>query len=579
MPAVARVLCDASGPDRTFDYLIPAPLIGRVAVGSIVRVDLHGRRIGGWVVALDPEDAHEIEHLLPLRRLSGHGPFPDVVKLAYWAAYRWAGRPSQFLRSASPPRAVPTIPEARLTSIVPEPRSPGTARLIGGHGGVLRLPPGSDVLPAVWSALVKGPVLLIAPGVDDVAILAGRLRRAGVTVAVLPDEWNRAAGGVDVSIGTRSAVFASVPSLGSIVVIDEHDERLQSESSPTWHAREVAIERARRAEIPAVLVSSVPTPEARHGRVLEAPERDREIAGWPRIVVVDPTVHDGPTRGRVSSELLAEVRNRDRRVLCITNTPGRSGLLACRQCRDLARCESCEATMVQHADGELGCRRCGGARPAVCASCGAGAFINLRPGAARIAKELEAASSRHVQLIERDASPHWDDAQATGGISDVFVGTEAVLHRVRSADTVVFLDIDSELFAPRFRAGQQVLSLAALAASVVGGRRANGLVIIQSSTPSHPLLMALAAADPGRAGEIETTLRQDLQLPPFGGLAIVEGAGAGEFVDSLPATVRVGGDAERRQVRAESASMLSDALSEGRRPSRGRLRVAVEPAR
>lgn len=578
LPAVARVLCDASGPPRTFDYLIPEAMADRVEIGSLVRVDLHGRRIGGWVVEVDPTDALDEDRLLPLRRITGTGPDRLIIDLATWAAHRWAGRPSQFLRTASPARAVTAVPPARYTSMNPEPRSPATSRLLDQGGGVLRLPPGADPLPAIWSCVTRGPTLVITPGVDDGSVLAGRIRRAGVSVGLWPDEWERAAGGVDVVVGARSAVFARVPNLASIIVLDEHDDRLQSEASPTWHAREVAVERARQLDVPVILISPVPTPEGRHERPLESPERQREIASWPEIVVVDPTDHDGPARGSVSSALLAEVRNPERRVLCVTNTPGRSALLACRQCRDLARCEHCDATMVLPTSGDLICRRCGSSRPPICASCGAGTFINLRAGAARMAREIGAATTRPVQLIDGDATPDWRPNQ-TGSPSDVIVGTEAVLYRVRTADTVVFLDIDAELFAPRFRAVQQVLGLIARAATVVGDRRRGGRIIIQSRQVDHPVLGHLAAADPGSIGELETSVRREFSLPPFGSLAFVEGAEAQAFAGSLPPSVLVGGNGDRIQVRASSPEVLADALASGQRPTRSRLRVAVEPAR
>lgn len=575
-PAVVRVLCDASGPDRAFDYLVPENAADDVAVGSLVRVDLHGRRIGGWVVAVDPVDALERDRLLPIRKVTGRGPSPEIVGLAEWSAHRWAGRRSQFLRSASPPRAVVSIPHARYSSLRPEPRSPATTRLIANGGGVLRLPPTSDVLPAIWSALAHGPTLVIVPGVDDAAVMAGRIRRAGVSVALLPEEWDRAAGGVDITVATRTGALATLATLGCIVVVDEHDERLQSESAPTWHARDVAIERGRRLGIPVVMISAVPTPEARRDSVIEAPDRQREVAGWPNIDIVDPTDHEGPARSRVSSALLAEIRDEGRRVLCVTNTTGRSALLACRSCRELTRCEICESVMAQTSDGDLACRRCGATRPPVCSECGSSAFVNLRPGAARLARELARATTRPVQLVEGDAVPDWSTGD---GIADVIVGTEAILHRVRSADTVVLLDIDAELFAPRFRAGQQVLALVAKAAQLVGNRGRGGRIIIQSAHPDHPLLMALGAADPGAAGEAESATRKAFGLPPFGGLAMIEGSGAGDFASSLPPSVRVGGEGDRLQVRAESASALSDALAKGLRPARGKLRVAVEPAR
>ena len=573
-PTIARVLCDRSGPDRAFDYRIPDSLVDRVSVGSIVRVSLHGRRIGGWIRDLDPPDASPADELLPLQHVSGVGPDHAICELAEWAAHRWAGRRSQFFRAASPLRVVSAIGRSSYSEMRPEPRSPATSKLLGNGGGVLRLPPTSDVLPSVWSCLERGPVLVIVPGIDDAAILHSRVSRAGVTTALLPQDWPRAAAGVDVTIGTRTAAFARLPELGSILIIDEFDERLQSESSPTWHAREVLAERACRAGLPLVLVSAVPTPEGLKDREVAAPSRAREVAGWPEIVVADLSEVDGPRVGRLASAVIEELRDPSRRVLCVINRTGTSRLLACKSCRELAICEECASVMSQPGDDELFCEKCGSHRPRLCSYCNGMSFLNLRPGTGRLVKEIAAAAGRGAVLVEGDVQPDW-----SAGQTDVLVGTEALLHRVTHADTVVFLDIDGEAFAPRFRAGEQVLGLLARAARIVGRKGDGGRLIMQTQEPDHGLIAALSRVDIGAAAEAERAHREELSLPPYGAMAVIEGGSAGEFVESLPKTVRIGGLGDRRQVRGPDAEMLADALAVGKRPAKGRLRVAVNPSR
>ena len=574
-PNIARVLCDRSGPDRAFDYRIPDDLSAKITIGSVVRIDLHGRKIGGWVKEFDPSDALPADELLPLRRVSGIGPDESVIELAEWSAQRWAGRRSQFFRAASPPRVVRSIGTATYSTLAPEPRSPATTRLLAHNGGVLRLPPTSDVLPSLWSCVERGPVLVVVPGVDDATILKSRVARAGVTTALLPHEWARSAAGVDVVIGTRTAVFARLPKLGSIMVIDEHDERLQSEASPTWHAREVAAERARRNDIPLILVSATPTPEALHKRVIEAPSREREIAGWPEIVVADLSNADSAPGGRLSSAVIEELRNPSRRVLCVVNRKGTSKLLACRSCRELATCERCDSVMSQPDDDLLSCAKCGSERPLTCLNCHGMSFSNLRPGTARLVKELAAAAGRPARVVDADTEPDWSSGPAV----EVLVGTEAVLHRVTHADTVVVLDIDSEVLAPRFRAGEQTLSLLTRAARLVGRKADGGRLVVQTRQIDHPLLASMSQVAPGDATEIERAQREQLVLPPYGAIAVIEGAGAAEFVQSLPDSVRVGGTGDRRQVRATNPEVLGRTLALGHRPAKGRLRVAVNPGR
>ncbi len=460
---VARVVPDVTGLDKEFDYLIPADLHASVEVGTIVRVELHGRRIGGWVRSISETDSgtsvdgRAVDQLKPIAKVTGRGPNSEIFELAEWASVRWAARRIRpFLVTAGPDRAIRALPPDRRTGMSPSPQSPATRSLLTAGGGVLRLPPRSDVMPAVLSVAACGPALVIVPEHTEATLLATRLRRAGLSVASMPGEWAAAAGGVDVVLGTRSAAWAPCPGLAAALVIDEHDEALQEERSPTWHARDVVVERCRRAGVPSVLVSPAPTlvsveQDAGPGGVVH-PSAARERAGWPNVVVVDRSDEDPWKRSLMTSALIERIRNPELTVVCVSNTTGRARVLACRSCRSLLRCEHCDAAVGLDDDGRLACRRCGAVRPQVCQECGASKFANLRPGVTRLREELEGAAARPVVSVTGA-----DDALLRA--ADIYVGTEAVLHRVRSADVVAFLEFDSEMLAPRFRASEQALAL------------------------------------------------------------------------------------------------------------------------
>lgn len=572
---IARVVPNVTGLDKRFDYAVPDDIA--VQVGDLVRVELHGRRIGGWVVQLDPPDAH-VEGLKPIVKWSSRGPSPELVELSAWAATRWAGRRRHFLRVASPDRNVTHTASARRTNSVVEPRSPASTSILqgggGGGGGVLRLPPTSDPMPAVLSAVAIGPTIAVVPSVDEAMLLAARLRRSSLTVALAPDDWAAAAGGVDVVVGSRSAAWAPCPDLAAVVIIDEHDEALQEEGSPTWHARDVMIERCRRAGVPLLLVSPCPTVTALEWGELTRPPHRRERDGWPIVDVIDRSDEEPWKRSLVTSELIRHLRDGERRVVCVSNTTGRAALLACRSCRELARCERCDAAVVQDDDGHLRCRRCGVERPPVCRACGAGRFANLRPGIARLREELEAAAARPVATV---TGKGWD------GPSDapVVVGTEAALHRVDRADTVAFLDFDRELLSPRYRSGEQAMALLVRAARLAGPRGRGGRVLVQTFLPEHDVVLAAQLADPGRMIEPERERRRMLQLPPYGAYAEISGTGADVFVASLelPDGVIVVGSDDEYVARAASWMSLGEVLSAGERPPGSRLRIAVDPPR
>jgi primosomal protein N' (replication factor Y) len=426
-------------------------------------------------------------------------------------------------------------------------------------------------MPTILAAVGRGPTLVVAPEHDVVALLATRLRRAGLSVAVVPEEWAAAAGGVDVVIGNRSAAWAPCPDLAAAVVLDEHDEALQDERTPSWHARDVVAERCRRSGVPFVLVSPIPTLSA----VVEYadttgvvhPPSARERAGWPRVTVVDRSDGDPWKRSLVTSELVVPLRDPAVTLVCVSNITGRARVLACRSCRTLIRCEQCDAAVGLDDDGRLRCRRCTAVRPAVCQACGASRFANLRPGVTRLREELEAAAARPVVAVTgSDTGP-----PARAG---VYIGTEAVLHRIAAADVVAFLEFDSEMLAPRFRASEQALAL------IVRAGRVAPAVMIQTFSPEHEVIAAAAAGDPARILDGERARRRLLGLPPFGALALVSGAGADQLVAQLPAGVEVGGDgADRFLVRAPDWTVLGRTLNAAERPPGSRIRIEVDPVR
>lgn len=573
----ATVLPDVTGLDKQFDYLVPDALAGVVSVGSMVRVPLHGRRVGGWVLRLGPPDPSvDQQRLLPIAAWSGHGPSVEVIELAVWVARRWAaGRLRPLLATASPHvrvRSLVAPPPGRRRQMPP--LAGGLSRLLHDGGGAMRVTPTTDLADLLDSVAIDGQLLVVHPSVEMARSLADRLRRSGRTVALLPADWALAASGAaDVVIGGRSAVWATVPSLGAMVVLDEHDEALQEERTPTWHARDVAIERARRAGVACALVSPAPTVTALHwsGRRWMRPGLDDERAGWPQIEIVDRRDEEPWRRSLLSGELIQWARRRDVRMVCVHNVPGRARLLACRGCRALLRCEQCGGAVSQGSDTTLTCRRCGLARPPVCQQCASSALAVVRPGVSRLRDELEAAAGRAVVAVTADSSDAWPS-----GSADLLVGTEAVLHRVRNADLVAFLDFDAELLAPRYRAGEQALALLIRAARLVGPLAGGGRVLVQTTMPDHEVLQAVLAADPGLFAKVDARARRELGLPPFGALAHVSGPGAATFCAQLQDGVAT--DPDGFLVRASTWPALADLLASVPRPAE-RVRIDVDPPR
>jgi primosomal protein N' (replication factor Y) len=423
----------------------------------------------------------------------------------------------------------------------------------------------------VIEAAQAGPTLVIHPAHGAARAIAARLRREGLRVALMPDEWASAAAGVDVVVGSRAAVWAPCPGLVAVVVLDEHDEALQEERTPTWHARDVAIERAHRMQAACVLVSPSPTVTALHwaGDRFARPPLGVEREGWPAVRIVDRNDEEPWKRSLVTSPLVEYLRDAQLRVVCVHNTAGRARLLACRSCRSLQRCERCGAAVAQDDARQFVCPRCAVQRPPVCQECGSSAMALVRRGVTRLREELEAAAGRPVVAV----------TGATGDVppADVYVGTEAVLHRVRGVDVVAFLDLDAELLAPRYRAAEQAMVLLVRAARLVGPRSRGGVLVVQTHLPHHEVLQSALLADPSRLATAETERRELLGLPPFRALAAVDGDDADEFAAATgmeTASTRTG-----VLLRADDWLELGHALADTPRPAGSRLRIEVDPPR
>jgi primosomal protein N' (replication factor Y) (superfamily II helicase) len=598
---IVRVLPDEPGINKTFDYRLPDHLAGSgtIRLGSIVRFPIHGRQLRGWITGIDVEPSTELERIKNISKVTGFGPPRELLSLSRWAAHRWWGRPASLLRTASPMRSIPMLPPLRPIGVdllpVPGPDEVSIAArtaLANPVATVVRIPPAADsfavVIEATRHAGEHG-VLVIATSADEALTIARRLRRIGVICALMPDDWARAATGGCVVVGTRASAWAPIAQPGAIVVLDEHDEVHTQEQMPTWNARDIAVERGARFGIPVLLVSPVPSAVATKRYPMVATSRSFERSNWPLIELVDRSQAE-PGRQGLLSERLAHVLRGDHTVICVLNRKGRAALSVCVGCTDVARCERCDGSLVLHetesGEREFRCQRCALVRPILCAGCGRAAFKNVRMGVTRAAEEIEALAMRPVAELTADSGPIPDSVR-------VIVGTEAALHRVPSADVVVFLDIDSELFAPRFRASEQTIGLIARAAKLVspapsGPRSANrqGRVVIQTRVPEHEVLRAVVLGDPMRFTEAEIGRREVLRFPPSVSFAEVSGAGAASIVSALRETVGV---IERRVdvvgppegpflVRAESPEALADALAECDRPS-GRVRVEVDPLR
>lgn len=574
-PTIVRVVPDVSGIDKLFDYVVPSKLEAVVRIGDRVRIDLNGRRVGGWVVDMGTygtvgDASIPLERLSPLVAHSGSGVDARLVPVARRVARDYAGSLRSVLASASSPRVRSAHAAPRFGSLRDGPVM-DVSRLVDRSPVVVTLPPAQSVVTLIASLAAQGPVLAVCPTYRMVRLGAAALRRRGLTTAELPDQWDLARAGVDVVIGTRGAIWAPVRSRVTVVVVDEHDEALTEERSPTWSARRVAMNRGEILGDRVVLVSPVPSLDA----IASCSDHITGLAtgtSWPTIVVEDLD-ELGVSGSLLGTHLLDAVTNK-RSVACIINVKGGARLVQCKSCKALQKCPDCSSvmTLVAADEGEyLRCSACAADRGSVCVSCGRTSFSALRGGVVRWKEQIQ--RSTGVDVIEVTADD--DNHESVGR---VFVGTEALLHRLNHVDVVVFLDIDRELSVPRSTSERETLALVARAARLVGH---SGTVVLQTRQPHHRLLESLATET------LDTWMIEDIDrarrfgLPPYSSLARVKMDDADELskaCEVLGLSVAPEND-DSFLLRADDSESLVHGLNELRRAFGTRIRIYVDPVR
>jgi primosomal protein N' (replication factor Y) len=619
MSKVCRVVADVLAVERAFDYSVPDEMGAGVRIGSIVRVALHGRRVRGWVVADNVESEVADATLRPILAITSVGPPEPIVALTAWVAHRYCGSRVALLRTASPPNRVTpgsTAPAPRdpvLPDVWPDTGSNAerealslAAEIRGDDTAALRWPPLLDRRLLVARLLAaEGSSIVVVSDATRGRSLVQWLRRSGARAVLMHSDlsaaertraWTTAAAGRVVVVGGRVAAFAPVPDLCAAVVVDDSDESLQEERTPTWHAREVLAERARWAGARFAVVSAAPSLEAEvlAGSV-HAPTRAVEAAGWPRVEVVDRG-EEPPSVGLLTEPLaraLHEALDAGSSAVCVLNRRGRVRLFACSTCLKLVRWDRDGAPVWdQPSDAPSAVGSVPAPRPDMCPHCGGTRLRVLRAGVTRVREEL-AALLPGTTVVEVDAattSIDMDEDEA-----GIFVGTEAVLQRVevrrRRPVLVAFLDFDQELLAPRSRAAEQALWLVVRAARLVAGhRRTLTRVLLQTRMADHEVVRAAVGGDPARVAVAERARRRALGFPPFGGLAEISGAVAAvnEATAMLAAASFVSvlgpdhhGETARALVRAADPEAVATALARVISPARalGRIHVNVDPTR
>ncbi len=592
--------------ERAFDYAVPPDWEDALRPGMRVLAPFGSRRLIGYVFRLGRTTS--VARPKTLLRLIDPAPVltAEAFRLATWLSEHYccglgeacASMVPTALRIRSSLPADASLahgPEETPPTLTPQQQRVHTALMAALQAGrhqtvLLHGVTGSGktelYLRLIAAALQHGrSAICLVPEIALTPQMIDRFRqRLGPEVAVWHSRltarqraayWQGMASGQHrVVIGTRSAVFAPLARVGVIILDEEHDASYKQHETPRYHARDVALARARMTEAVVVLGSATPSVEtyylARQGRfhLLKLTERvhGRQL---PHVEIIDMR-QELAQRHRLQpfsqrlQQALRQVTDLQEQAILLLNRRGFARVVQCSTCGTVVRCDQCVVPLVYHASAQqLVCHYCNRrqAAPDMCRTCQRGYLRFRGSGTERIESELHRLfPMTSIARMDRDTTRTRDSHQQLYHALkhqqiNVLVGTQMVAkgHDFPQVTLVGVISADTALNLPDFRAGERTFDLLAQVAGRAGRGDRPGRVLIQTFCPTHYAIQAASRHDYEAFFHAEIEMRRRLKLPPF--VHLVELTVLGR---------------KREHVQA-----VAEALQEALEKSRGRGRIAV----
>jgi primosomal protein N' (replication factor Y) len=410
-------------------------------------------------------------------------------------------------------------------------------------------------LEAAAAALIGDPSAQVLVLLPEIALTQAIVDRFASRFGASPAEWHSsvsparrretwaavALGEARIVVGARSALFLPFTRLGLIIVDEEHDGSYKQEDGFIYHARDLAVARAKIADCPVVLASATPSLEtlwnAQTGRYRWVRLTDRHgAAAMPAIELLDLR-EAPPDPGRWLSPRLtaamAETLACGEQSLLFLNRRGYAPLVLCRACGERMKAPDSDSWLVEHRySGRLVCHLTGFsmAKPELCPHCGAkNSLISIGPGVERVEEEVRLKFPHaRVAVFSSDTAPTARDARTlieamARGEFDIMVATQAAAkgHNFPNLTLVGVVDGDLGLRGGDLRAAERTYQLLTQVCGRAGRYDRPGRALVQTWSPDHPVMRAMAAGDRDRFNAVELSERQAVGLPPFGRLAAV----------------------------------------------------------
>ncbi len=409
-------------------------------------------------------------------------------------------------------------------------------------------------------ALGRGALVLV-PEIALTPQLVGRFRsRLECGVAVIHSDmsdltrhamWKRLrTGEFRVAIGARSALFAPVPELGLVCVDEEHDASFKQEEGVRYHARDMALLRAHRAQAVAVLGSATPSLASQHAvrngnlTLLELPSRAHATSELPEVELIDlRQMGPGPSGDRLLTvplvRALSQVLEGGEQAIVFLNRRGFAPALICEECGHIAQCPDCSVSLTVHraSSGQLLCHYCGYRMPlsSKCSACSSDRILEQGLGTERVQQALSTLfPGARIGRLDRDVAAGLKSEAILSRMRDrsldILVGTQMVTkgHDLPEVTLVGVLDADASLSIPDFRASERTFQLLVQVAGRAGRAGKKGRVLIQTRQPEIPAIRYAVTHDVSGFVASELEARRELAYPPFSRLALVRCDGLDE---------------------------------------------------
>ena len=403
-------------------------------------------------------------------------------------------------------------------------------------------------LQVIQEALSRGKTaIMLVPEISLTPQVTNRfIARFGKKVAILHsglsngekyDEWRKVERGeAQVVVGARSAIFAPLKNIGAIIIDEEHEASYKQDSNPRYHARDVALLRAKYNQAVLVLGSATPSLEsrARAGKgvyhFLQLTKRAKPQAQIPEVEIVDFRDYIGQNEASNFTPVLLEAiqdrLDKKEQVVLMLNRRGYSSFVMCRECGTVDTCPNCDISLTLHMDTKsMNCHYCGFSKriPHTCPNCSSRSIRYYGTGTQKAYDELaEAFPQARILRMDVDTTrkkgSHEQILKEFGeGRADILLGTQMIAKGLDfpNVTLVGVLNADTALNLPDFRSSERTFQLLTQVAGRAGRAEKEGHVIIQSYNPKHYAITFAKNQDYEGFYAYEMSIRKQLAYPPY----------------------------------------------------------------